>query len=92
LRGFGAGLGASYIGSRVANTGTPALPGEFSLPGYEVIDLGLYKTFENGLDITIKINNLFDKTYYQDGAITSGMVSVDAGTPRTAELYLNWTF
>lgn len=92
LRGFGAGLGASYIGSRVANTGTPALPGEFRLPGYEVIDLGLYKTFENGLDITVKINNLFDKTYYQDGAITSGMVSVDAGTPRTAELYLNWTF
>lgn len=92
LRGFGAGLGASYIGSRVANTGTPALPGEFNLPAYEVIDLGLYKTFENGLDITVKINNVFDKTYYQDGAITSGMVSVDAGTPRTAELYLNWTF
>lgn len=92
LRGFGAGLGFSYIGSRVANTGTPALPGEFNLPSYEVVDLGLYKEFVDGLDITIKINNLFDKTYYQDGAITSGMVSVDAGAPRTAELYLTWTF
>jgi iron complex outermembrane receptor protein len=92
LRGFGAGLGLSYIGSRVANTGTPALPGEFTLPSYEVVDLGLYKAFANGLDMTVKINNLFGKTYYQDGAITSGMVSVDAGTPRTAELYLTWTF
>lgn len=92
LRGFGGGLGFSYIGSRVANTGTPALPGEFMLPGYEVVDLGLYKVFANGLNVTVKVNNLFDKRYYQDGAITSGMVSVDAGTPRTAELYLNWAF
>jgi iron complex outermembrane receptor protein len=92
LRGFGGGLGLSYVGSRVANTGTPALPGEFILPGYEVVDFAFYKTFANGLDITVKVNNLLDKTYYQDGAITSGMVSVDAGTPRTAELYLNWTF
>lgn len=92
MRGFGAGLGFSYVGSRVANTGTPALPGEFNLPSYEVVDLGLYKVFANGLDMTVKINNLFDKTYYQDGAITSGMVSVDAGAPRTAELYLTWTF
>lgn len=92
LRGFGAGIGLVYVGDRVANTGTRSLPGEFELPAYEVVDLGLYKLFDNGLDVTVKINNLFNKTYYQDGTITSGMVSVDAGTPRDAELYFTYTF
>ncbi|MGH7108564.1 MAG: TonB-dependent receptor domain-containing protein, partial [Acetobacteraceae bacterium] len=92
LRGFGAGLGFVYVGDRIANTGTAKIPGEFVLPAYEVADLGLYKQFANGLDVTLKINNLFDETYYQDGTIASGMVSIDAGTPRDAELYLKYAF
>ena len=92
LRGFGAGLGFVYVGDRIANTGTPSHPEEFALPAYEVVDLGLYKQFANGLSVTVKVNNLFDETYYQDGTVTSGMVSVDAGTPRDAELYLTYTF
>jgi len=92
LRGFGAGLGFVYIGDRSANTGTPSQPAEFVLPAYEVVDLGLYKQFAIGLDVTLKINNLFNETYYQDGTITSGMVSVDPGTPRDAEIYLTYTF
>ena len=92
LRGFGVGLGLAYVGSRIANTGTPAAPGEFILPAYTVVDLALYKEFTNGIDMTVKLDNLFDQIYYQDGTITSGMVSVDAGAPRTAELYLTWTF
>lgn len=57
-----------------------------------MVDLALYKEFEDGLDLTVKIDNLFDQTYYQDGKITVGMVSVDAGAPRTAEVDLSWTF
>lgn len=92
MRGFGAGLGLSYVGWRAANTGTIATPGEFILPSYTVMDLALYKEFENGINLTMKVDNLFDETYYQDGKITSGMVSVDAGAPRTAEIDLSWTF
>lgn len=92
LRGFGVGLGLAYVGSRIANTGTPPVPGEFMLPAYTVADLALYEEFTNGVAMTIKVDNLFDQTYYQDGTITSGMVSVDAGAPRTAEIYLTWTF
>lgn len=92
MRGFGAGLGITYSGSRLANTGTAAIPGEFLLPSYTVVDFALYKVFTDGLDLTLKLNNVLDKTYYQDGTITSGMVSVDAGTPRTAEVDLSWTF
>lgn len=92
LKGLGAGLGYSYVSSRVANTSTAALPGEFELPSYQIVDLGVYKTFENGFNVTVKINNLFDRRYYQDGKITSGMVNVDAGAPRTVELYLTATF
>ena len=92
LRGFGVGLGLAYVGSRIANTATPVAPGEFVLPAYTVVDLALHKEFADGVDMTVKLDNLFDETYYQDGTITSGMVSVDAGAPRTAELYLTWTF
>lgn len=92
MRGFGAGLGVTYAGTRIADTGTAAVPGEFALPSYTVVDFAVYKEFTDGLYLTLKLNNVFDKTYYQDGNITSGMVSVDAGTPRTAELDLNWTF
>jgi iron complex outermembrane recepter protein len=92
MRGFGAGLGISYVGSRVANTGTASKPGEFALPSYTVVDLALYKEFEDGLALTMKIDNAFNETYYQDGTITSGMISVDAGNPRTAEIDLSWTF
>src|SRR6185437_2746568 len=92
MRGFGEGLGLSYVGWRAANTGTISTPGEFILPSYTVVDLALYKDFENGLDLTMKVDNLFDETYYQDGKLVSGMVSVDAGAPRTAEIDLSWTF
>jgi iron complex outermembrane recepter protein len=92
LRGFGVGVGYSYVGTRVANTGTLLIPGQFILPGYQVVDLALYKRFGTGLAMTLKIDNLFDATYYQDGTITSGMVSVDAGAPRAAELYLTYVF
>src|SRR5487761_689494 len=92
LRGFGVGLGLAYVGSRIANTATPVAPGEFVLPAYTVVDLALHKEFADGVDMTVKLDNLFDETYYQDGTITSGMVSVDAGAPRTAELYVTWTF
>jgi iron complex outermembrane receptor protein len=92
VRGLGVGIGYSYIGRRVANTGTLSIPGQFVLPGYQVVDLALYKRFGTGLAMTLKIDNLFDATYYQDGTITSGMVSIDAGAPRTAELYLTYEF
>lgn len=92
MRGFGAGIGVSYVGWRAANTGTISTPGEFILPSYTVVDMAFYKVFESGLNVTMKLNNLLDKTYYQDGKITAGMVSVDAGAPRTAELDLSWTF
>jgi iron complex outermembrane receptor protein len=88
LAGFGVGLGYSYVSTRLAVTGTAALPGEFVLPSYQVFDLGLYKLFSSHFDATIKVNNLFDKRYYQSGTITQGMVNVQAGFPRTAELYL----
>ena len=82
----------TYAGARIADTGTAAVPGEFVLPSYTVVDFALYKEFTDGLNLTLKLNNVIDSTYYQDGTITSGMVSVDAGAPRTAELDLNWTF
>jgi iron complex outermembrane receptor protein len=92
MRGFGAGLGITYSGARIASTGTAAIPGEFILPSYTVVDFALYKEFIDGLYVTLKLNNALDRTYYQDGTITSGLVSVDAGAPRTAEIDLSWTF
>jgi len=86
LRGMGVGVGISYTGSRITNTGTPAAVGEFVLPSYGVLDIGLYKTILSKFDLTLKINNALDKVYYASGTITQGLVNVQPGAPRFIQL------
>jgi outer membrane receptor protein involved in Fe transport len=86
LIGFGFGVGVSYVGERITNTATPAVLGEFALPSYEVVDLGLYKAFDKRYDATLKINNVLDKLYYNSGTITQGLVNVQPGFPRSVQL------
>ncbi len=86
LAGHGIGVGLSYVGERITNTATPAVLGEFSLPSYEVVDLGLYKSLGRQYDLTLKVNNAFDKLYYNSGTITQGLVNVQPGFPRSVQL------
>ena len=51
--------------------------GEQELPGYGIVNLKATKTFANHFEITVGIDNLFDKTYavtntYQDLTLVSG--------------------
>jgi iron complex outermembrane receptor protein len=86
IAGYGIGVGLSYVGERVTNTATPAVLGEFTLPSYEVVDLGIYKSFGKNVDMTVKLNNVLDKLYYNSGTITQGLVNVQPGFPRSAQL------
>ena len=56
------------------------------MPSYEVVDLGIYKSFGKNVDMTVKINNVLDKLYYNSGTITLGLVNVQPGFPRSAQL------
>jgi iron complex outermembrane receptor protein len=92
LSGWGIGLGASVIGSRIANTATSAVPGEFVLPSYAVVDLAIYKSFSRNVDATIKVSNLFDKTYYNSASVVQGLINVQPGTPRIVQLNVRVRF
>lgn len=82
FRGAGIGMGYSYVGERIPYTPTVSLPKPFIIPGYSVVDLGFYYVFHK-YDLTLKVNNLFDATYYLSGTVTQGKVNIVPGNPRT---------
>lgn len=91
LAGFGIGAGLSAVSSRVAYSPTPSLPVPFVVPAYQVVDLGLYYS-RKPVDVTIKVNNLFDTRYYQSATVTQGKVNVQPGIPRTILLSTTYRF
>lgn len=55
------------------------------LPKYTVVDLGVYYNVSDGIDLTFKVANLFDKRYFESAGFTAD-VNLLPGTPRTATL------
>lgn len=91
LHGFGFGLGYSHVSDRIAYTPTRSLVKSFVLPSYDVFDLGLYYS-SKPVDVTIKVNNLFNDIYYSSGTVTQGKVNVQPGLPRTILISLSHKF
>ncbi|HEX7759130.1 MAG TPA: TonB-dependent receptor [Caulobacteraceae bacterium] len=92
MQGFGFGVGYSYTSSRIPYTPTPQLPVAFTIPAYQVVDLGLYYAFMGKYNLSVKFNNLFDTNYYSSGTVTQGKVNVQPGTPRTVTATLSAKF
>jgi iron complex outermembrane receptor protein len=82
LKGFGFGLGASYIGDRVAYDGAQLTTTETKLPHYTVVDTVLYYEIDEKAFLTFKVNNLFNKIYYESGNSVSNLLSIQPGSPR----------
>ena len=55
-----------------------------------MVELGLYKSLPANIDLTLKVNNLFDHHYYASGTVTQGMFNVQPGFPRSIDLWLVW--
>jgi iron complex outermembrane recepter protein len=91
LRNLGLGVGYSYTSSRVAYSPTITLPVAFTIPSYQVVDLGLYYPLQH-FAATLKVNNLLDRNYYLSGTVTQGKVNIVPGTPRTIMATLSYEF
>jgi iron complex outermembrane receptor protein len=92
LASVGFGIGYSYTSSRIAYSPTTALPVSFTIPSYQVVDIGIYYSLLPHLEAMLKVNNLFDRNYYLSGTVTQGKVNIVPGTPRTISATLDYKF
>jgi iron complex outermembrane recepter protein len=78
-RPLSAGVGVTYVGSRLGETGVPA----FQLPSYTLLNLiGTYAASER-LKFTLNLDNALDEEYY---ASSYARVWITPGAPRTLTL------
>lgn len=83
--GFGVGGGINYVGDRFANAGNTV-----TLPGYITVDTMAYYRM-NGVDLQLKLNNLFDRQYIIAGHGTSPNLNLP-GAPRSVQLVARYRF
>lgn len=86
LKGLGVGLGFAYVGERVGYLPTVAEPVRLlPMPGFSLVDLGLYYKVTENLNVTFKVSNLFDKRFIESTGF-SGDIQMLPGQPRLATL------
>ncbi|WP_299714484.1 TonB-dependent receptor [uncultured Tenacibaculum sp.] len=90
LKGIGIGLGAQYVDERYTWYNPTYLPERALLPQYTVFDAAVYyKPNNTGIQLTLKVNNLFDKTYWLGGLNPSRLAP---GAPRNILLNATYKF
>ncbi len=90
LEGLGVGLGVIYNGARTGFSPTKAGAPMLRLPSYTRMDAALYYSFRQYV-MTFKVENLFDKTYYQSAGF-NGDINLLPGTPRMFTLSIRAYF
>jgi iron complex outermembrane receptor protein len=90
LNGLGVGLGVSYTGQRTGLLPTATSSSTLPLPAYTIADVALYYKLKN-FDFTLKVANLFDKTYYESAGFT-GDINIVPGAPRTVTFTVRTRF
>lgn len=85
LKGLGLGGGVSYVGSRTGLLPTTSTSPLLILPAYTTVDAAVYYRFNDRYDLTLKVTNLFDKTYYESAGFTAD-INILPGEPRTLTL------
>lgn len=90
LKGIGIGLGAQYVDERYTWYNPTYSTNRVLLPSYTVFDGALYyKPNNTNIQLTLKVNNLFDKTYWLGGLNPSRL---GPGAPRNVLLNATYTF
>ncbi len=85
LKGLGLGLGVQYSGDKYSWYSNRLL-----LPSYTVFDAAIYyKPIKTGIQLTLKMNNLLDNTYWL-GALNSFRLA--PGAPRNVLLNATYKF
>ncbi len=90
LRGIGIGFGAQYMGDRFTWYNPTYDTDRLLLPDYTIFDAAVYyKPNNTGIQLTLKINNLFDETYWLGGLNPSRL---GPGAPRNFLLNATYRF
>ncbi len=90
LKGIGLGLGGQYVGERFTWYNPTYSTDRVLLPAYTVFDAAVYyKPYNTNIQLTLKINNLLDETYWLGGLNPSRL---GPGAPRNFILNANYRF
>ncbi len=90
LKGIGIGFGAQYMDERFTWYNPTYATDRVLLPNYTVFDAAVYyKPNNTGIQLTLKINNLFDETYWLGGLNPSRL---GPGAPRNVLLNATYKF
>ena len=90
LRGIGVGFGAQYIDERYTWYNPTYATDRVLLPEYAVFDAALYyKPADSDIQLTLKVNNVFDKTYWLGGLNPSRL---GPGAPRNILMTATYKF
>ncbi|WP_396590894.1 TonB-dependent receptor domain-containing protein [Allomuricauda sp. R78024] len=90
LKGIGIGFGAQYIDERFTWYNPTYDTDRVLLPSYTVFDAAVYyKPNNTGIQLTLKLNNLFDETYWLGGLNPSRL---GPGAPRNVLLNATYKF
>ena len=92
FKGLGIGVGLSHVSDQAGNLPTAANRRVLRLPSYTVADLAFYYRYLNKYDFTLKVSNMFDKTYYGSVGSTLADLSVVPGAPRNVSLSVRIPF
>ena len=90
LRGIGIGLGAQFVDERYTWYNPTYDTNRVLLPSYTVFETAVYyKPSNTNMQLTLKVNNLFDETYWLGGLNPSRL---GPGAPRNLLLTANYQF
>jgi iron complex outermembrane receptor protein len=90
LNGIGFGLGAQYVDERFTWYNPTYSTDRVLLPSYTVFEAAVYyKPSATNMQLTLKVNNLFDETYWLGGLNPSRL---GPGAPRNLLLSANYQF
>ncbi len=90
LKGIGIGLGAQYVDERYTWYNPSYDSNRVLLPSYTTFDAALYyKPNNTGIQLTLKVNNLFDNTYWLGGLSPARL---GPGAPRNFLLNATYKF
>ena len=90
LRGIGIGFGAQFVGERFTWYNPTYATDRVLLPSYTVFETAVYyKPSNANIQLTLKVNNLFDETYWLGGLNPSRL---GPGAPRNVLLTATYKF
>lgn len=90
LKGIGIGVGAQFVDERFTWYNPTYDTNRVLLPSYTVFEAALYyKPNNTNMQLTLKVNNLFDETYWLGGLNPSRL---GPGAPRNLLLTANYQF